>query len=440
MARLKHYLSNLGGSFWFVPSLIVIASMLLAVGLIEVDTAKGYAWMDNWPRLFGVGAEGARGMLAMIGGSIVTVVGVTFSMTLMTLTLASSQYTSRVLRNFMKDRVTQVVLGVFAGIFVYCLIVLRTIRDNDDGDFIHRLSVAVSMALALGGIGVLIFFIHHIASAIQASSIISSVAGETFTAVDRLFPDELGQDDDEATSGEEHRASQAAQWIAIPVVKDGYIQHVDNALLLRLACEHDTVVRMERGIGEFVRRDAALVSVAMTKLPDESLADSLRACFDIDRYRTLEQDAAFGIRQLVDIALRALSPSTNDTTTAVMCVDYLTAILTRLAPRKIPSAFRYHEGHLRVIAAGPTFGGLLSLAFDQIRLSAEGNPALLMKLVDALESIATCTLNVYRRRITAEILADVAEAGRRTLVAPPDRLRFEQELERASALINGATG
>jgi uncharacterized membrane protein len=133
MNRVNHLWSNLRASFWFLPSLIVAFSTGLALGLIEVDSSGSRDWMDSWPRLFGASAAGARGMLATIAGSMTTVVGVTFSMTLVALTMASSQYTSRVLRNFMSDRVTQVVLGIFAGIFTYCLIVLRTIRGDDEG-------------------------------------------------------------------------------------------------------------------------------------------------------------------------------------------------------------------------------------------------------------------------------------------------------------------
>lgn len=434
MSRLKHHLCNLSGSFWFVPSLIVLASIVLAVGLIEVDAVRGHDWMDDWPRLFGAGAEGARGMLATIAGSVVTVVGVTFSMTLMTLTLASNQYTSRVLRNFMGDRVTQVVLGIFAGIFTFCLIVLRTIRDNDDGDFVPSLSVVVGMVLAIGGIGALIFFIHHIASSIQASSIISSVAAETLAAVDRLFPEKLGNGaEDENKAAQQARLENLA-WSMVEAGRVGYIQHVDNEALLRLACKHGTVVRMERRIGAFVFPDTVLVSVAGAKSPEKDVVAAIRACFDIDRYRTLEQDAAFGVRQIVDIALRALSPSTNDSTTAVMCVDHLTAILSRMAERTIPSDYRYEKGELRLIAMGPTFDGLLKLGFDQILGSAEGNAALLVKLVEALGAIAVRARNEERRCAVRACLADVAEAGRRTLEAPRDRERFEERLARAGGL------
>ncbi len=435
MTRLKHYLSGLSGSFWFVPSLIVLASIAMAVGLIEVDTIKGHDWMEDWPRLFGAGAEGARGMLATIAGSVITVVGVTFSMTLMTLTLASNQYTSRVLRNFMGDRVTQVVLGIFAGIFTYCVIVLRTIRDNDGDDFVPSLSVVVSMVLAIGGVGALIFFIHHIASSIQASSIIASVARETLAAVDRLFPDELGQGTEDEHKETKHPLVENMIWSPVEAGRLGYLQHVDNGGLMRLAREHKTVLRMERRIGEFVLADSALVSAVGAKPPAKDVADAIRACFDIDRYRTLEQDAAFGVRQIEDIALRALSPSTNDSTTAVMCVDHLTAILSRMAERTIPSDYRYDdEGNLKLIARGPTFGGMLALGFDQIRASAEGNASLLVKLVDSLQTIADHARNDERRRAVRARLDDVAEVARRTLHAPRDRARFEERLARAGGL------
>ena len=193
MNRFRQLWSKLRSSFWFMPSMIVVASIALAAVLIGADSAVSDQWPAEWPRLFGTGAEGARGMMSTIAGSMMTVVGVTFSMVLMVLAMASSQYTSRILRNFIRSRITQVVLGIFAGIFTYCLIVLRAIRSGDEGAFVPNLAVSFGFVLALGGVGALIFFIHHIASSIQASSIIASVAEETIAAIDRLFPDNLGQ-------------------------------------------------------------------------------------------------------------------------------------------------------------------------------------------------------------------------------------------------------
>jgi len=430
MNKLKHLASNLRASFWFLPTLIVAFSAVLAVSLIEVDSFGSREWMVNWPRLFGAGPAGAREMLATIAGSMMTVVGVTFSMTLVALALASSQYTSRVLRNFMRDCVTQVVLGIFAGIFTYGLIVLRTIREGDESEFVPRLSVAFSVVLAIGGIGTLIFFIHHIATSIQASSIIASVAKETMVAVDRLFPERLGQEPMDDVADPSLLPLPTRNWQAVMATRSGYLQSVDNADLLRLAREHKTVVRMDRGIGEFVVQNTPLASLALEKPPAQEIIAALRAAYSIERFRTVHQDCAFGIRQLVDMALRALSPGINDSTTAVMCVDYLTAILARLAPREIPSSHRSEDGELRVIAIGQTFAGLVAESFDQVRGSAAGNVAIMMRMLDALQTIASLTGSPGRRRVLREHAEYIAELAGRTIDSPHDRFRFEHRLAR----------
>lgn len=428
MSKLKQLWSNLQASFWFIPALIVAGAIALAATLVEADAIGSDQWRARWPRLFGAGAEGARGVLSTIAGSMMTVVGVTFSMTLVTLALASGQYTSRILRNFMRDRVTQVVLGIFAGIFTYCLIVLRTIRGGDDGVFVPSLAVAFAVVLAIGGIGVLIYFIHHIASSIQASNIIASVAAETMAVVNRLFPDRLGQepvDDDEDQS---LPPLSERTWQPVPAQGTGYIQSVHSAALLHLAREHKTIVRMECAVGDFVVHDTTLGSIALDDEPGQEILSDLRAAYDIARYRTVEQDPGFGIRQIVDIALRALSPGINDTTTAVMCVDYLTAILAQLASRLIPSSHCYDEGELRVITIGPTFASLVAESFDQVRSSAEGNVAIMLRMLGALQTIARFTASPSRRRVLREQVQWIAELADRTIESPHDRERFESRL------------
>ncbi len=435
MNRLKQVWNNLRGNFWFVPSLTVAFSIGLAVALIQADSAGTQPWMARWPRFFGAGAEGARGVLSTIAGSMMTIVGVTFSMTLVTLALASSQYTSRILRTFMRDRVTQVVLGIFAGIFTYCLIVLRTIRSGDTGGYIPSLAVSFGVILAIGGVGVLIFFIHHIASSIQASSIVASVAEETLAAVDRLFPVRLGDgpvDDDEARLP---LSSPELTWQVVPATGNGYIQGVDNAALLDLAREHRTVVRMERGIGQFVVHGTPLASLARPVLVGPATIAAVQAIYAIGRHRTVEQDAAFGIRQIVDIALRALSPGINDTTTAVMCVDYLTAILARLASRNIPCSHRFERGELRVITSGPTFASLVAESFDQIRTSAEGNVAILLRMLGALQTIASLTRGPSRRLALGDHVQWIAESADRTIESPRDRARFDSRLASVRAAL-----
>ena len=430
MSRLRQVWDDLRSSFWFMPSLMVAASMVFAAALIELDSAANYRWLAQWPRLFGAGAEGASQMLSTLAGSTMTVMGVTFSMTLVALALASSQYTSRILRNFMRSRVTQGTLGMFAGIFAYCLIVLRTIRGGEGVvEFVPSMAVFAAFILALVGVGVLIYFIHHIASSIQASSIIASVAEETMAAVDRLFPERLGHGPDEEDEQGPLPQSPAGQaWQAVTAELNGYIQGVDNDALLRLARDRKTIVRMEHCIGSFVVRNTPLAHLAMADPPDQATIAALNACCSIGRHRTVEQDVAFGIRQIVDMAMKALSPGVNDTSTAVMSVDYLTAILAQLASRKFPSSHRYEAGELRVIAVAPAFEDLLAEAFDQIRASAAGNVAVLARMLGALTTLAGLTTRPRHRQAFGDQARQIAELADRSLASGDDRARIQQRL------------
>lgn len=422
-----------------MPSMIVLASTVLAAVLIEADSAMSNQWMARWPRVFGAGAEGARGMMSTIAGSMMTVVGVTFSMVLMVLAMASSQYTSRILRNFVRSRITQIVLGIFAGIFTYCLIVLRAIRSGDEGSFVPNLAVAFGFVLALCGVGALIFFIHHIASSIQASNIIASVAGETIAAVDRLFPDHLGHEASDDELQQPPRPPPERNWQAVMAGHSGYIQSVDNEALVRLSRDNKTVVWMNHGIGEFVVEDTPLASLAMEQPPDKATIAELQGTFTISGHRTVDQDVAFGIRQIVDIALKALSPGINDITTAIMCVDYLTAIMARIAQRQIPPSRRYEEGELRVIAKGPTFESLLTEAFDQIRSNANGDVAIMSRILGALETLASLTTSPGRRSLLGEQVHWIAELAECSLESAHDQARINIRVERVREALDAPT-
>jgi len=429
LTRLHHWWQDKRSSFWFLPAMMVLNAVLLAIALIIIDATVDLHVVERWPLLFGVGAAGARGLLTAVAGSMITVAGVVFSITLVALSLTSSQYTSRVIRNFMRDSINQVVLGAFVGIFAYCLVVLRTIRGGDEQTFVHSLAVSVGLILAFIGIAFLIYFIHHISKSIQASSIIARVAQETIEAVDQLFPQELGVDGDE--DGDELRASLDPQpWVSIHARKSGYIESVDANALLNVARKHKTILRMERSIGEFVVEGMPLVSVANPDVLDDEMSTQVNGVYVISHQRTVEYDVAFGIRQIVDIAMKALSPGINDTTTAVMCVDYLAAILVRLAARRIVTAHCLEHGMLRVIARGPSFESLLAEAFDQIRQNASGNVAIMSRQLGALQTIASQTTNPGRRRAVHEKVQWIAELAERTIASPYDRERFEKHLVR----------
>ena len=430
ITKLHHWWQEKRSSFWFIPALMVLDAVVLATLLIIVDATVDLHVVERWPLLFGAGAAGARGLLIAVASSMITVAGVVFSITLVALSLTSSQYTSRVIRNFMRDRVNQVVLGVFVGIFAYCLVVLRTIRGGDEGAFVPSLAVLAGLILAFVGIAFLIYFIHYISKSIQASSIIAGAAWETIAAVDHLFPEALDEDGAEDRNGKLWTLLADQPWSAVPAGKTGYIESIDADALLDVARKHGTILRMERGIGEFVVEGTPLVSVADPGVLEDETTAELNAVYVISRQRTVEQDAAYGIRQIVDIAMKALSPGINDTTTAVMCVDYLTAILVRLATRRIAASHRLDQGELRVVARGPSFESLLAEAFDQIRQNAAGNVAIMLRMLNAMQTIASLTVNPSRRRAIRENVQWIADLAERTIKSPYDRARFESRLVR----------
>jgi uncharacterized membrane protein len=437
MKKPRDLWTDLRSSFWFVPAVIVCAAVTLALALIETDRMLAQDVSDSWPRLFGAGAAGSRGMLSTIAGSMITVAGVVFSITIVSLSLASSQYSSRVLRNFMRDRTNQAVLGVFVGIFAYCLVVLRTIRGGDEGAFVPALSVLIAVALAFVGIALLILFIDHISSSIQASQIIARVAKDTLEAVDHLFPENRGEPVDEP--GGAASVTQRQFLGTIPARRTGYVQRVDVGALMAFARARRTTVRMECRIGEFVIEDTPLASVSEARDADPDAIRQINAAYTVDRQRTVDQDAAYGIRQLVDVALKGLSPSINDTTTAVMCVDYLTAILARLAHRQLETPGRGEAGEVQVIVRRPTYADFVAETFDQIRQNADGNVAVMRRLIHSLETLSRITSGTERRRVLFTQVEAVREAIQRSVQSPRERGELESHARHVSESLNGSS-
>ena len=418
MSRLRVLWWQISGSLWFVPSLLVFAATALAVAMVELDSVHQMKLAERFPRLFGFGADGAREMLSAIASSMITVAGVVFSVTLVALSLAASQYSPRVLRSFMADRPTQTVLGVFVGVFVYCLVVLRTVRAGDDG-FVPPFAVAGGLVLAFVGIGFLVFFIHHLAASIEASSILERVSRGCHQAVEELFPEELGA---EAAEDEEDEAAAAiGAWTAVPCAGSGYIVTVDTEGLLACARAERRIVRMERAVGDFVIEGQPIVALQGEEAASDTVASQLNKCFSLERQRTIQQDAPFGVQQMVDVGLKALSPGINDQSTAVLCIDRLAEVLVMLGRRRIERRFRRDEEGLRVIAIGPTFSGLVDLAFAGLREAGGDKITILMRLLWALERVAAATDNLQRRAVLAREAARIGECAQRRLAAPHER-------------------
>ncbi|MEO8741228.1 MAG: DUF2254 domain-containing protein [Casimicrobiaceae bacterium] len=431
--KIKSYLVAIRSSLWFVPTVMVGGAAVLAFALVETDKHYQFKWATPYPLLFGAGAEGSRGMLSTIASSMITIAGLTFSLTIAALATASMQYTSRILRNFMRDRRNQVVLGSFVGIFTYCLVVLRTIRTGDDGAFVPSLAVFVGLLLALLGIGVLVFFIHHIATSIQASTIIAAITSETLAAINDRFPkdanaDEISNDDDTVDT---RAAVQSRQVVRSD--SRGYVQGIEVPGIVEFAAKHSATFRVDVAPGEFVADHARVLTVvAGNALDDEGLA-FLRNRISIRAFRTIDEEFGFGIRQLVDIALKALSPGVNDTTTAVMCIDHLGAIVALLAARPMPVNHCSKDGTVRLVLLGWSFADAIETAFDQIRNNASGNVAVIAHLLTAIAGAAECTDNGHRRDTLELHLRLVADLAAKTVNIEHDRerlrVRFDAALE-----------
>ena len=397
-------------SLWFLPAVLTGCGALLAFATVWLDKRELLGGRTYW-FLFASGAEGARGVLSTIAGSIITVTGVVFSITIVVLQLASSQFTPRVLRSFTENRANQLVLGVFIGTFTYSLLVLRTVRSamEDHAHFVPALSVTIALALALVSIGFLIFFINHIARSIQAEIIIDRVTIDAMEIVDALFPERLGEPARRSNAELTLPDDPADGWCPIYAAESGYLQAVDEDALIDLAVEHDLVLKMERRIGEFLIEGDALAFVSRQKLRDGAYAD-IRSAFRLGAERTRHQDVERGLIELSDIAIRALSPGINDPTTACACIDRLTQVLTLLSERSFPDILRAgDDGRVRIVARRPTFDELVHLSYSQIRHFGASNPAVASRLSESLERLAARVQPQHRASVERE-LAEVRSA------------------------------
>jgi len=385
------------GSLWFVPMVLVLASVVAALALIELEPMLRHDLTREWPRLFGAGAQASRDMLAAIATSMITVAGVVFSVTIVALSLTASQYSPRVLRTFMSDRPTQFVLGTFVAVFAYCLVVLRTIRGSDDGGFVPSMAVLGGVLMAFVGIGVLIYFVHHLASAIQVPFIVGRIASDAASAIDRMYPVPESIDRPADSPGE-GRPPCPGHGTTVPSNDTGYLVSIDTDRLVDLAAEVDTVLRVKPRVGDFAVEGTPIVEVASYAIcPSESWRQAVQGCLSVQAERDVDEDPAYGLELLVDVAMKALSPSVHDPTTATTCVDQLGALLQRLSGRHVPGPMHERDGRLRVIVPVPAYEDYVRLALSAVTHHAGSHDTVHARLIAAVEGAADATLG--RRRL-----------------------------------------
>lgn len=389
-AKFSKLWDSLHSSYWFIPMLMAIGAVVLAFAMISLDRAGKTGPIEQLGWVYAGGPDGARAVLSAVAGSLATVTATAFSITIVALQLAASNFGPRLLRNFMQDTGNQLVLGTFIATFIYCLLVLRSIHGEDYNLFVPQLSVTVGIALAITSIGVLIYFIHHASTIIQASHIIIEVSHDFDQAIDRLFPEKIGQ----AASESQRPIGEIPEQFerdadVVRATNAGYLQGIDDNTLMKLASQHDLLIRLQVRPGQFLVKGNALVKIYPGERVDRPLIDHIRKAFIIGRERTEQQDIEFPINQLVEIALRAISPAVNDPFTAIRCIDRLSVGLSSLAQRQFPSPYRYDQAqNLRVIAQVVAFEQLMDQAFNPIRQYAQSDSAVTIRLLVAIARIA----------------------------------------------------
>lgn len=344
--------------FWVLPSTICLLAVAAGVLLPRLDAAL----TGDLPYLFGGNADSARSLLSTIASAMISVTGLVFSITMVVMQLASSQFSPRLLGGFLGSRITQATLGVFTSSFVFALIVLRDVRGGDE-PFVPQLSVTVAFLLVLASVALFFAFIHHITLSIQVSQVIDRISSHTVSTLEKGDDDVW---DDRSAVPPAWSQAEGPSVVVSTGSGHGVVERVHYTDLVQAAERAGAVVEVRTRAGE-VRHRGQELAVVHGALAGDRVVDEVRACFGLGKERSMQQDPEFGVRQLVDIAERALSPGINDPTTAVQVLDELHRILRVAGARADRSAHLVDgSGTVRVLDAPTTFARLLDLSLDEV--------------------------------------------------------------------------
>lgn len=423
-AQIKSLSEKLFNNYWFIPAAMAFCAIVLSQVLLYFDQTMGPDWLWRQKVFFVTGIDGARSTLATIASSMITVTGVVFSITIVSLSLASQQFGPRLLQHFMRDRGNQLVLGTVTSTYLYCLLVLQTISTTAEDAFVPHGCVLLAVILAILNVGVLIYFIHHTAEAIQVNNVIHRISSDLSAAVKRLYPEPHSDENpEEATEPlREKLPDDFSERAAIlrPDV-NGYIQTYDPDGLAELATQKDVLIRLLRRPGHFLVPRTPLAEVYPGEALSPELATAVRSRFVCGSKRSQEYDLEFLVNELVEIAARALSPGVNDPFTAITCIDHLSAALSDLAGRSVPSPERYDaDGNLRLVLYPTSFSKILDAAFNQIRQYGRQNASVSIRLLESLHTIMSFTWNADQRAAIVRQAIMIEKGCRDGLPEPMD--------------------
>lgn len=399
MKKLLFWWSKLKSTFWFVPVWIIILGIALPFWLVYLDSMQTIDPKGPWKYLFPGSPDAAKNILTTIAGAMIGVAGTVFSITLVALTLASNQFGPRLIKNFMYDRINQTVLGTYVSLFIYCLIVLNTVKDTEEFEFIPIISVFFSLVMTLANIVLLIIFIHHVANSIQADNIIGKISKNLSKNLKTLYPEEIGLAADSNFDLEKIRSTYSYN-LPLKSNKEGYLQYVDAERLMDEVTDKDLFLELYFRPGDYVFPGKEMGKLYSYKRLSEEELKPIQNSFLTGKTRTSEQDAEHAIHQMVEIAARALSPGVNDPYTAIACIDNLSNTIAYLTTVKFPTPFRLGKNkRLRVYANALTFEGMMGAAFNAIRQYAKGNPPVIIHLMAAMATLSEFSQDKQQKQI-----------------------------------------
>jgi uncharacterized membrane protein len=419
-------------NLWFVPLLEVVGALALFAITYALDRAAfdGAFRLPSWA-LSG-SADAARQILTTVAAAIITVVGVVFSIVIVALTLTSTQFGPRMLRNFIRDPGTQITLGTFVGTFVYSILALGSIGQESRGNFVPHISITVTLVLLVIDLGVLIYFIHHIATQIQLPQVIAGIAGDLAKAIEMQAGNAAATKAAPSPAATLEALGGAGGLVAAP--RSGYLQFIDRRTLVRIASGADVVIYMQHRPGHFLVQGHPYATVWPAAKADV-VARELARSHVTGPYRTLAQDVSFGLDQLVEIALRALSPAVNDTFTAMTCIDWIGDSLYKVTGNWQPQhVFLDHSGKIRVITTEPTYQRLVERSFEKVRQSGRGMPAIMIRQLDALAKIMQRSEVLEEREFLAVQAAMIERLAVATVDEPADLADVRQAYQ---GVVNG---
>jgi|ERR1019366_2864886 uncharacterized membrane protein len=409
-------------NLWLVPTVEITLAVALFAGTYALDRLAydGSLHFPSW--IISGTADAARQILTAIAAAVITVVTLVFSITIVTLTLASTQFGPRMLRNFIRDRITQLTLGSFVATFVYAILALVTIGPGRHGEFVPHLSITVTMALVVIDVAVLVLFIDHIAKSIQLPQVIASIAGDLSRAIEA---------DVSAPGAGVPKAGPSLSEMLVRLDEDsavvrapssGYLQYVSMSTLIDIARQGHAVIRLLHRPGHFVMEGEPLANV-WPAAAAPGVARALGGAHATGPHRTLTQDLSFAVDQLVEIAIRALSPAVNDTFTALACIDWLGDGLGKIASRWRPATVhRDAAGHLRVITVTISFRRLVERAHDKIRQASRGMPAVMIRQLDGLAKVMAYTSSPGQRDLLLAQAEMILRASEESVPEQADRV------------------